>query len=98
VSADPGNNVSVHRPVRDAVETSPCSADDEIRYVWATVRDHLNRCGVLIGPSAIEIRPYHPPTTLNPWYSQAKQRIISPPPSARWTTCNAASAAARSPA
>ena len=32
-------------------------------------------CGVLIGPSGIEIRPYHPPTALNTGYSQAKQRI-----------------------
>jgi hypothetical protein len=30
---------------------------------------------VLIGSSGIEIRPYHPPTTLNAGYSQAKQRI-----------------------
>jgi hypothetical protein len=30
---------------------------------------------VLIGPSGIEIRPYHPPTALNTWYSRAKQRI-----------------------
>ncbi|MFI6774880.1 hypothetical protein [Nocardia sp. NPDC050412] len=29
----------------------------------------------MIGPSGIEIRPYHPPTALNAGYSQARQRI-----------------------
>ena len=60
---------------RDAVEASPYLSDKEIKYVWPKVRDHLSRCGVLIGPSGIEIRPYHPPTALNAGYSQAKQRL-----------------------
>jgi hypothetical protein len=66
-------------PTRNAIAASPLVTDrdlkDEMRYVWPTVRDHLTQCGVLIGPSAIEIRPYHPPTALNPQYSRAKQRI-----------------------
>lgn len=61
--------------VRDTIESSPFVEDDEARWVWPAVRDHLNRCGVLIGSSAIEIRPYHPPTSLCPGYSKAKQRI-----------------------
>jgi len=60
---------------RDAVEASPYVGDKDIKYVWPKVRDHLGRCGVLIGPSGIEIRPYHPPTALNAGYSQAKQRL-----------------------
>lgn len=48
---------------------------DEIKWVWPKVREHLTKCGVLIGPSGIEIRPYHPPTALNAGYSHAKQRI-----------------------
>lgn len=48
---------------------------DEAKWVWPKVREHLTHCGVLIGPSGIEIRPYHPPTALNPGYSRAKQRI-----------------------
>lgn len=60
--------------VRDAITDSPYS-DDEIKYVWRTVQGNLTRCGVLIGPSAVEIRPYHPPTQIVPGYSQAKQRI-----------------------
>ncbi|KQV11420.1 MULTISPECIES: DEAD/DEAH box helicase family protein [unclassified Kitasatospora] len=66
-------------PTRDAIEASPLVTDrelkDDVRYVWPTVRDHLAQCGVLIGPSGIEIRPYHPPTALNTQYSRAKQRI-----------------------
>ena len=66
-------------PTRDAIEASPLVTDrelkDEMRYVWPTVRDHLTQCGVLIGPSGIEIRPYHPPTALNTQYSRTKQRI-----------------------
>lgn len=54
---------------RDAVEASRYVGDKEIEYVWPKVRDHLGRCGVLIGPSGIEIRPYHPPTALNAGYS-----------------------------
>ncbi|WP_101789189.1 DEAD/DEAH box helicase family protein [Nonomuraea indica] len=48
---------------------------DEIKWAWPKVREYLTHCGVLIGPSGIEIRPYHPPTALNAGYSQAKQRI-----------------------
>ncbi|MCK9876968.1 DEAD/DEAH box helicase family protein [Frankia sp. Ag45/Mut15] len=66
---------AIVHPVRDAVEKSPFASDDEIKYVWPEVRDQLGRCGVLIGPSGIEIRPYHPPTTLNAGYRHAKQRI-----------------------
>lgn len=66
-------------PTRDAIAASPLVTNrelkDEMQYVWPKVRDHLTQCGVLIGPSGIEIRPYHPPTTLNPQYSRAKQRI-----------------------
>jgi hypothetical protein len=66
---------AISGPVRDAIESSPFVEDDEARWVWPAVRDHLNRCGVLIGSSGIEIRPYHPPTSLNHGYSQAKRRI-----------------------
>jgi hypothetical protein len=60
---------------RAEIERSPYVSDKEVKWVWPKIRDHLNRCGVLIGSSGIEIRPYHPPTVLNPGYSQAKQRI-----------------------
>lgn len=60
---------------RGAIEASPWVEDKEIKYVWPRIRDVLDRCGVLIGPSGVEMRPYHPPTTLNSGYSQAKQRL-----------------------
>jgi hypothetical protein len=48
---------------------------DEMRFVWPRVRPHLRSCGLLIGPSVIELRPYHPPTQTLPGYRQAKQRL-----------------------
>ncbi|APU15225.1 DEAD/DEAH box helicase family protein [Actinoalloteichus fjordicus] len=59
----------------DKVKAEVKKLRDEIKWVWPKVREHLPYCGVLIGPSGIEIRPYHPPTALNAGYSQAKQRI-----------------------
>ncbi len=48
---------------------------DVRRFVWPAVRPHLAACGVLVGPFAIEIRPYHPPTQTLPGYHHATQRI-----------------------
>lgn len=66
-------------PTRDVIEASPLVTNyelkDEMRHVWPAVRDHLTQCGVLIGHSGIEIRPYHPPTALNIQYRRARQRI-----------------------
>lgn len=61
--------------VRDAINSSDFADDKDARYVWPTVREHLTRCGVLIGSSAVEIRAYHPPTRLVAGYAQAKQRL-----------------------
>jgi hypothetical protein len=47
----------------------------DAQFVWPTVRPHLVACGVLVGPSAIEIRPYHPPTQTLPGYRHARQRL-----------------------
>jgi hypothetical protein len=57
------------------IHTSPFIADGDAKHAWRQVRDRLSRCGVLIGASAIEVRPYHPPTAINPWYGQARQRV-----------------------
>jgi hypothetical protein len=66
----------------DKVKNEPADAQaeikklrDDVKWVWPKVREHLTHCGMLIGPSGIEIRPYHPPTALNVGYSRAKQRI-----------------------
>uniref|UniRef100_UPI003B3A7012 DEAD/DEAH box helicase n=1 Tax=Pseudactinotalea sp. TaxID=1926260 RepID=UPI003B3A7012 len=60
---------------RETIEGSEFLRDDDARYAWSTVREHPTHCGVLIGSSAIEIRPYHPPTALNPQYYKARQRL-----------------------
>lgn len=44
-------------------------------FPWRQIRGRLSRCAILIGPSAIEIGPYYPPTQLNNWYSHTKQRL-----------------------
>jgi hypothetical protein len=47
----------------------------EARIVWRTLAPGLARCGVLVGPTYIEIRPYHPPTQTVPGYARATQRL-----------------------
>jgi len=42
------------------------------RFTWPRVQPHLLACGVLIGPDAIEIRPYNPPTQTLPGYRNAR--------------------------
>ncbi len=66
---------AISRAVEDAIGASSYVQDDDLRYVWPDVRGRLARCGVLIGPTTIEIRPYHPPTQTLMGYSQARQRI-----------------------
>ena len=59
-----------------AAELITAGLDDEDgRFIWPRVAPHLLACGVLIGPSAIEIRPYHPPAQTLPGYRFAKQRL-----------------------
>jgi hypothetical protein len=48
---------------------------DDARFIWPRVRPNLHACGVLVGPSAIEIRPYHPPTQTLPGYRQGRQLL-----------------------
>jgi hypothetical protein len=48
---------------------------DDARYVWPRIRPYLHACGMLIGSSAIEIRPYLPPTQTLPGYRTATQRL-----------------------
>jgi hypothetical protein len=61
--------------VADEIDRSEYGQDRDVRWVWPKIRERIDRCGVLIGSSAIEIRPYHPPTTVNSGYTKAKQRI-----------------------
>lgn len=47
----------------------------DARVVWRTIGPMLTRCGVLVGSSGVEIRPYHPPTQTVPGYARATQRL-----------------------
>ena len=57
------------------IDRSEYGRGRDVKWVWPKVRERLERCGVLIGSSAIEIRPYHPPTTMNSGYSRSLQRL-----------------------
>jgi hypothetical protein len=65
---------SVRERVADLIDDSSF-ADSDDRFVWRDLRAKLPRCGVLIGPAAVEIRPYHPPSQILPWVNEAKQRV-----------------------
>ncbi|HTS99362.1 MAG TPA: hypothetical protein VMI33_22355 [Streptosporangiaceae bacterium] len=85
---------AVSTAARDAISQSAYAEDRDVRYTWPTVRDHLNRSGVLIGSSGIEIRPYHPRSTAGtarPGSESTCQRRWAP-----WMICSAGWAAARS--
>lgn len=45
--------------------------DEVRRFTWPQVRQHLGACAMLIGPTAIEVRPYHPPTQTLRGYASA---------------------------
>ena len=47
----------------------------DARVVWRTLAPALTRCGVLVGPTGIEIRPYHPPTQTVSGYARATHRL-----------------------
>lgn len=66
---------AVTGPIVAAVDGSSYAESDEGRFVWRELRGRLARCGVLIGPTAIEIRPYHPPSQIFPGVSRSKQRV-----------------------
>jgi len=62
--------------VYSAIEGSEFLAhDNSAGFVWRTIRHNLNRCGILVGPSAIEIRPYHVPTQTINGYARSRSRL-----------------------
>jgi hypothetical protein len=61
---------------RTLIENSPfAEANTDARFAMRAVGPYLTRCGVLVGPSAIEIRPYHPPTQTVAGYSASTRRV-----------------------
>ncbi len=65
--------------------------DEEARFLWPRVRPNLAACGVLFGPSAIEIRPYLPPSQTLPGYRRARQCLYLSARWVLWTIFNAGS-------
>lgn len=51
------------------------SRDRSLNLTFQALQPKINRCGVLIGPTQIEIRPYILPTQSVPSYSSSSRRI-----------------------
>lgn len=49
--------------------------EEDAKFIFPRVRPNLPVCGVLIGPAAIEIRPYVPPSQTLQGYRAARQRL-----------------------
>lgn len=50
--------------------------DDNLRFAWERVADHLVDCQIYVSWSSILIRPYISPTETHPVFRQTKQRIF----------------------
>lgn len=67
---------AVSASVENAIDGSQFMADDrDAGYSWRAIRAQIKRCGVLIGPSVIEIRPYHIPAQTVTGYLRSRQRV-----------------------
>lgn len=67
---------AVSASVEHAIDGSQFVADDrDAGYAWRAIRSQIKRCGVLIGPAAIEIRPYHIPAQTVTGYLRSRQRL-----------------------
>jgi hypothetical protein len=67
---------AVAASARDAIGGSELlKKTTDARIVWRTLAPALTRGGVLVGPTGIEIRPYHLPTQTVPGYARAGQRV-----------------------
>ncbi len=67
---------AVSASARDAIGNSELlKKNPDPRFVWRTLAPALTRCGVLVGPIGIEIRPYHLPTQTVPGYARAGHRV-----------------------
>jgi Type III restriction enzyme, res subunit/Helicase C-terminal domain len=66
---------AVSGAVEDAVGGSEYMQNSDLRFPWQAVRSRLRQCGVLVGPTAIEIRPYHVPSQTVAGYNRSRQRV-----------------------
>lgn len=66
----------VAKIVSDSIDSSDYTEEDSsAHFAWRAIKANLVRCGVLVGPSAIEIRPYHIPTQTVPSYTKSRERV-----------------------
>jgi len=62
--------------VSKLIDSSPMmKSDRSASFSWRAIKQNLARCGVLIGPNAIEIRPYHIPTQTIAAYAKSRERV-----------------------
>ncbi|WP_166870288.1 helicase C-terminal domain-containing protein [Salinibacterium sp. ZJ450] len=62
--------------VHDLIDESELlKSDTSAFFAWRAIKSNLARCGVLVGPTAIEIRPYHIPTQTIPGYTKSRERV-----------------------
>jgi Rad3-related DNA helicase len=52
------------------------AVNDEIKYSWQTIKNHLDACNLFISSKEILIRPLIPPTWTHRPFEHAKQRIF----------------------
>ncbi len=50
--------------------------DNNLKYAWGRIADHLADCQIFVSWSSILIRPYISPTETHPVFRQTKQRIF----------------------
>ncbi|WP_271854193.1 DEAD/DEAH box helicase family protein [Planococcus maritimus] len=64
------NKISDFTPVIDGYV-----ADNDLRYPWSNLKNHLHACNMFLSWGSILIRPFIPPTLTHSPFSDAKQRI-----------------------
>jgi len=70
------DQVGISSRVREIIDASPyIGRDDDLKFRWNRMRDHLNEANIYIGLNSIWIRPYIYPLMSNSHYEQVSQRL-----------------------
>ncbi|MDX0604982.1 DEAD/DEAH box helicase [Sinorhizobium medicae] len=59
----------------DVLDAHLESSNNEVRFTWPLLRDHIHACHIYLGSNEILIRPLIPPTWTHEPFHNAKQRI-----------------------
>jgi hypothetical protein len=49
--------------------------EDEVRFKWPILRDHLHACNLYVSSSAFQLQPIVPPALMHPAFANAEQRV-----------------------